>query len=51
MMGKTVQHKSGAVKDTALVVLGWVAFLCGTLAHAKSPVVSAFLMAVARVLP
>ncbi len=50
-MAKTVQRKSGALEDTGLVVLGWVAFLGATLAHARSPVVSAFLMAVARVLP
>ena len=51
MMAKTVQHKSGALKDTTLVVLGWVAFLGATLVRSRFPMVSALLMAVARVLP
>ena len=50
-MARTVQHKAGVLKDTALVVTGWIAFLGASLAHARFPVVSALLLAVARVLP
>jgi len=50
-MAKTVQHESGALTDTALVVLGWLAFLGAAATSGMAPMVSTLLMAVARVLP
>lgn len=51
-MAKTVQHETGAHIDTALEVIGWVAFGGGIAAGlAVHPILSTCLMAVARVLP
>jgi len=51
-MAKTVQHETGAHMDTALEAVGWVALVGGAAAAlAAYPIVSACLMAVARVLP
>jgi len=50
-MVKRVHIKSGMHKNTALVALGWLAFILGMLMPAKQIVLSACLMAVARVLP
>ena len=46
-MVKNVLNKAG--RKTALVVLGWIAFMVGALSGC--PIVSIPLMAIARVLP
>jgi hypothetical protein len=48
-MVKNVQANAGL--KTALVVLGWVAFMLGSIVKYKLPIVATILLAIARVLP
>jgi len=50
-MVKTVRSRAGAFLGTALVVVGWVAFVGGHLGRAQFPAWALCLSAVARVLP
>lgn len=50
-MNKTVRCKSGMVRASALVVMGWVCFLVGKAISTVAPVTSISLLAIARVLP
>ena len=50
-MVKNVPNRAGILLDTALVVVGWVAFILGIWARAHFPVYALCLSAVARVLP
>jgi len=50
-MEKNVHSRAGVFLDTALVVVGWIAFILGIWARADFPVYALCLSAVARVLP
>ena len=50
-MVRNVRNRAGILLDTALVAVGWVAFLLGTLGRAQYPMYALCLSAVARVLP
>jgi hypothetical protein len=49
MRVKTVLMQAGIKLDAALVAVGWLSFLCGTIT--PDPVAKTILMAIARVLP
>jgi CHASE2 domain-containing sensor protein len=50
-MAKTVHNKTGKLLDTALIAVGWIAFILGIWIKPHFPVYALCLSAVARVLP
>lgn len=50
-MVKNVLRKTGVLRDTALVIFGWLAFVFGAVLRSTYPVASLALLVIARVLP